>query len=225
MSDQPISRREARELDRQRAAVASSASSNVPGFPQSNAAGELSNDDSPLAQSPDVPVLSRKEARQMERSTNVDAPSFLEFSPSTEIEDIQLASTGPMKVLEPTSLVIDNYRDIENMTVSVPDSNMVIQTGSIDLPWLTKVETGQIAVVEAANEADSAVSSEADQLVTGISPIPARVHERTRRKSSVFPTKLRKGWGIVHLVGVSAFILGVVASLFIAGVLLGTIKL
>jgi hypothetical protein len=231
MSDQPMSRREARELERIRATAELPVSG--PAADASGVVTQMNSTVESLAQSaaaladkaPDVPVLSRKEARQMERSTTSDSPKFLEFAPGTEVEDVQLASTGPIKVLEPTSLVVDNYRDITNMTVSVPDSNMVIQTGSIELPWLTKAETGQVAVVEAANEADSAVSSETELTVTGISPVPARVHERTRRKASVFPTKLRRGWGVVYLVGVCAFLLGIALCMFIAAVLVGIIKL
>jgi len=202
MTDQPMSRREARELERA----------------QSGAV------DLPTPEAPEVVVpaapMSRREAREAQRSnTEVD------FS-GLAVEDIQLPATGPIKILEPTAIVVDAVRDITNMSVVLPGSGAVLNTGAIELPWLDKANTGSIAVVEASQDADQALAAEiVENTNTGINPMPARVHERTRRKASVFPNKLRRGWGVVYLVGISAFILGVALCLFIAGVLLGTIKI
>ncbi|MFM7030592.1 MAG: hypothetical protein ACKOWK_05970 [Micrococcales bacterium] len=147
----------------------------------------------------------------------------IEFDDSQEIEDIQLLATGPIKLLEPTAIVVDAVPDITNMSMILPESGLVIQTGAIDLPWLN-TESSEIQVVtEAAAAADAA--NKREETATGIHPIPARVHERTRRKASVFPNKLRRGWGVVYLTALSAFLLGALFCAFLAAFLLGLIKL
>ena len=218
MTEQPMSRREARELARAQGAA------EIPevaaGFklPQIEIPSVSEPVSAPVSEPIAAPVaapfeaqpVSRREARQSER----------------QFEDIQLPSTGPIKSLEPTAIVVDAVRDITNMTVVLPGSGAVLNTGAIDLPWIAKTDTGQVEIVEAAVEADSAKTADiAETIATGINPIPARTNEGGKRKSSVFPSKLRKGWGAVHLVGLSAFLVFVTFTLFVASILLGVIKL
>jgi len=155
--------------------------------------------------------LTRREARDLERLREVQAKQDPDILP---ISSIHSAS------LEPTTLVVDTVPDITNMVVTLPDAGGVITTGAIELPWL-KTETGQTQVINEAAVADNAIAETAvDTNSIGITPVAARQHERTRRRVSVFPTRLRKGWGVVHLVMVSAFLLlallcGLLAAFFL----------
>jgi len=238
MTDQPLTRRQLREQAAAEPVAPSALPVNVetPGFEVSQSA-DLNNRSSssfgvethsgaePIAPAPQ----SRREARlQLRAEIGGSAGSDLfsqqlPLDQSVEIDDIQLPATGPIKTLEPTAIVVDAVPDITNMSVVLPESGIVIQTGAIDLPWL-KAESSEIQIVtEAAAVADAVAGSEAP--TTGINPIPARVHERTRRKASVFPNKLRRGWGVVYLTAISAFLLGALFCAFLAAFMLGLIKL
>ena len=166
--------------------------------------------------------LTRREARDLERRRQT-----LELNGHLA-EDPDLPRTGPIEVVPDTqsnSLVLESVPDVSNMMLVLPDSGALLKTGAIDLPVI-KADTGQMAVIEAAESADLQRETEQkEQAVSGIEPIPARVHQRTRRRSSVFPTRLRQGWGVVHLVLISSFILLAIFSALLAAVLLGLIKL
>lgn len=158
--------------------------------------------------------LTRREARDLERMREVQSSQERYVLP-----DSNLHSTA----LEPKTLVVDAVPDITNMVMALPETGAIITTGAIDLPWL-KTETGQSQVVQEASEADKAIAdTTVDTNSIGITPIPARNHERTRRRASVFPTRLRKGWGVVHLVMVSGFLLFALLCGLLAAFFLGII--
>jgi hypothetical protein len=185
MNEQPMTRREARELERQRAAT-----------------GEIRVAVSNSPASGGLPV---------------EAVPMPDFS----------TGTGPVNVVEPKSLVLTDPRpDISNLTVVLPDSGAVLTTGAIELPWLKETEPEDVAsTVSSAAIADAATVTEIEEhAVVGIDPIPARVYMKSRRKSSVFPDRLRKGWGVVHLVLVSAFIMLLLFAGLLASIMFGFIK-
>jgi len=201
MTDQPLTRRQLRE--QAAAEPVASAAKRLDGegdggessSPSDSNLQPLSNlvvEESEAGEKPAFAVpQSRREARLQLRAEVAGSNSSdlfgqaLPVDGSADLDDIQLPATGPIKILEPTAIVVDAVPGITNMSVVLPDSGIVIQTGAIDLPWL-KAESREIQVVtEAAAVADAAAGTEAP--TTGINPIPARVHERTRRKASVFP--------------------------------------
>lgn len=161
--------------------------------------------------------LTRREARDIERQR--------EMRLSGEPAELPVSS-NQSATLEPKTLVVESVPDITNITMVLPDSGAVLTTGSIELPWLNKADTGQTQVIAEAAEADTALAEgTVDTNSIGIAPIAARHHERTRRRSSVFPTRLRKGWGVVHLVLVSAFLLLAMLCGLLAAFFLGLITL
>ena len=232
MNDQPMTRRQAREAAAAAELVAPAQVAEEVAVEVVAEAVENIDSIAALSETPDAQdtPLSRRELRERERpNTAAVTPGdslfgqLVEFSENHPIDEIQFPSTGPIKILEPTALVVDAVPDITNMSMILSDSGVVIQTGAIDLPWL-KTDSAELQeVTDAANAADAA--SKVDAAQTGITPIPARVHERTRRKASVFPSKLRRGWGIVYLTALSAFLLGAVFCAFLAAFMLGLIKL
>lgn len=168
-----------------------------------------------------VSPLTRREARELERRREQLVLNGL--AP----DEADLPATGPIELVSDTqsnSIVVTNVPDVANMTLVLPDSGALLKTGAIELPVI-KPDTGQIAIVEAAASADvNRESEQTDNAVTGIEPVAARVHQRTRRRSSVFPTRLRQGWGVVHLVLVSGFILLAIFCALLAAIMLGSIK-
>lgn len=134
---------------------------------------------------------------------------------------------------KPAEIVVSYLPDIENMSVVLPESGAVLTTGAIELPWLKSEDSGtavaDAAVVEAATNAKSADLALANTMeseqISGIEPRPARTHIRSRKKASVFPNRLRQGWGAVHMVAVSGFVLFTVLVALIGAVLLGAIRL
>jgi len=165
--------------------------------------------------------LTRREARELERRREqLNINGLL-------VEDAELPATGPIEVVEDTqsnSILVASPPDVSNMTLVLPDSGALLKTGAIELPVL-KAETGQVAVIAAAGTADEKRETEQAQgAVVGIEPIAARVHQRTRRRSSVFPTRLRQGWGVVHLVLISGFILLAIFCALLGAIMLGSIK-
>ena len=131
--------------------------------------------------------------------------------------------SGPIDVVQDTnSLVIEMPRDITNSTMVIADGGVTLTTGSITLP---KLDTGEINLVVAAEAADAAVQEDKrDQIVTGIEPLPARRHQRSRKRQSVFPTKLRRGMGQVYIVLFSAILTAGVLGLVVIAYMLGYIK-
>jgi len=169
--------------------------------------------------------MTRREARELERqrersgntgSVPVVSESTDEFNPIS----------GPVGILEPKSLLVEAPSEmLENISIVLPDSGSILTTGAIELPWLKPHDEEEAVVTAAAAEADTAANQEIlENEISGIDPIPARTYERSRRKASVFPNRLRKGWGVVHLVLVSAFIMFALLSALVACVLLGVIK-
>lgn len=131
--------------------------------------------------------------------------------------------SGPIDVVPDTnSLVIEMPKDITNSTMVIADGGVTLTTGSITLP---KLDTGEISLVVAAEAADLAVQEDKrDQIVTGIEPLPARRHSRSRKRQSVFPTKLRRGMGQVYIVLFSAILTASVLGLAVIAYMLGYIK-
>ena len=155
--------------------------------------------------------LSRREARDRER----------------------LLANGVETAEKPAEIVVTDIPDIENLSLILPESGAVLTTGAIELPWLKSDDSvtavAEAATVEAASNAESADMALANTMeseqVSGIEPRPARTHIRSRKKASVFPNRLRQGWGAVHMVAVSGFVLFTVLVALIGAVLLGAIRL
>ena len=114
--------------------------------------------------------------------------------------------------------------DITNISLVIAETGELLKTGSIELPML-KPDTAEVAKIEAATLADKALLTErTESVVLGIEPMPARRHTRSRKRSSVFPTNLRRGWGNVYLVLSTAILSVAVFGVYLAALMLGLIK-
>lgn len=176
------------------------------------------------AQEPAAPVQETpKPVAATRRSRTAEARAAEQASTDKTTD---LFRSGPIDIVSDTnSLVIDMPKDITNSTLVIADSGVVLTTGSITLPTL-KPETGEISLVAAGEAADAALAVEKREfVVTGIEPQPARRHMRSRKRSSVFPTRLRKGMGQVYLVLFSAIMTAAVLGMLIAAYMLGIIHL
>lgn len=161
--------------------------------------------------------LTRRELRELERKQAETAYD------NDESDDYVSPLTGPIN-LEPKSLVVAAVPDITNISLVIPETGELLKTGAIELPVLN-VDTAEVAKVEAATQADKALLTErTESVILGIEPIPARRHTRSRKRSSVFPTNLRRGWGNVYLVLSSAILSVAVFGVYLAALMLGFIK-
>ena len=161
--------------------------------------------------------LTRRELRELERTQSENAYD------NDGSDDYVSPLTGPIN-LEPKSLVVAALPDITNISLVIPETGELLKTGSIELPVLN-VDTAEVAKVEAATQADKALLTErTESVVLGIEPIPARRHTRSRKRSSVFPTNLRRGWGNVYLVLSTAILSVAVFGVYLAALMLGFIK-
>ncbi len=161
--------------------------------------------------------LTRRELRELERTQSENAYD------NDGSDDYVSPLTGPIN-LEPKSLVVAAVPDITNISLVIPETGELLKTGSIELPVLN-VDTAEVAKVEAATQADKALLTErTESVVLGIEPIPARRHTRSRKRSSVFPTNLRRGWGNVYLVLSTAILSVAVFGVYLAALMLGFIK-
>lgn len=124
---------------------------------------------------------------------------------------------------ETNSIVLPSVPDISKSQFTVPDSNILIRTGAIDLPSQPKPTTGEITLITQpasvidASQAESAANSETSKVgVIGINPVPARALPKKNREK-VFPGRLRKGWGTVYLVlGIATLMATVATMVFFA---------
>jgi hypothetical protein len=161
--------------------------------------------------------LTRRELRELERTQSEDAYD------NDGTDDYVSPLTGPIN-LEPKSLVVAAVPDITNISLVIPETGELLKTGSIELPVLN-ADTAEVAKVEAATQADKALLTErTESVVLGIEPIPARRHTRSRKRSSVFPTNLRRGWGNVYLVLSTAILSVAVFGVYLVALMLGFIK-
>ena len=161
--------------------------------------------------------LTRRELRELERSRNE------QVTDQPQIDDYVSPLTGPIN-LEPKSLVVAAVPDITNISLVIPETGELLKTGAIELPILN-VDTAEVAQVEAAAVADkSLLKDRTESVVLGIEPMPARRHVRSRKRSSVFPTNLRRGWGNVYLVLFTAILSVAVFGVYLAALMLGLIK-
>lgn len=161
--------------------------------------------------------LTRRELRELERKQAETAYD------NDESDDYVSPLTGPIN-LEPKSLVVAAVPDITNISLVIPETGELLKTGAIELPVLN-VDTAEVAKVEAATQADKALLTErTESVILGIEPIPARRHTRSRKRSSVFPTNLRRGWGNVYLVLSTAILSVAVFGVYLAALMLGFIK-
>lgn len=161
--------------------------------------------------------LTRRELRELERKQAENAYD------NDATDDYVSPLTGPIN-LEPKSLVVAAVPDITNISLVIPETGELLKTGSIELPVLN-FDTAEVAKVEAATQADMALLTErTESVVLGIEPIPARRHTRSRKRSSVFPTNLRRGWGNVYLVLSTAILSVAVFGVYLAALMLGFIK-
>jgi hypothetical protein len=161
--------------------------------------------------------LTRRELRELERTQSENAYD------NDGSDDYVSPLTGPIN-LEPKSLVVAAVPDITNISLVIPETGELLKTGSIELPVLN-ADTAEVAKVEAATQADKALLTErTESVVLGIEPIPARRHTRSRKRSSVFPTNLRRGWGNVYLVLSTAILSVAVFGVYLVALMLGFIK-
>jgi hypothetical protein len=161
--------------------------------------------------------LTRRELRELERAQAERAYD------QPESDDYVSPLTGPIN-LEPKSLVVAAVPDITNISLVIPETGELLKTGSIELPVLN-LDTAEVAQVEAADNADKSLLRErTESVVLGIEPMPARRHTRSRKRSSVFPTNLRRGWGNVYLVLFTAILSVAVFGVYLAALMLGYIK-
>ncbi len=159
----------------------------------------------------------RKELRELER---IRAEQSFE---GAGVDDYVSPLTGPIN-LEPKSLVVSAVPDITNFSLVVPQTGELLKTGSIELPVLN-LDTAEVAQVQAAAAADKSLLRErTESVVLGIEPIPARRHARSRKRSSVFPTNIRRGWGNVYLVLFTAILSVALFGVYLAALMLGFIK-
>lgn len=120
---------------------------------------------------------------------------------------------------ETNSIVLPAVPDISKSQFAVPDSNMVVRTGAIDLPAQSKALTGEItiltqpaSVIDVSQAEDISESDTSKVGVIGITPVPARSMPKKNREK-VFPGRLRKGWGTVYLVLAVATLMASIATL------------
>ena len=222
MTERPLTRRELRELERSRNSVA-------------DAVANESIQDQSLVHDSQV------DFNEPQSIASASLPFIDEgFGGNQPLNDLSFASpaatepevvdlfprSGPIDIVTDTnSIVIEMPKDITNSTLVIADSGVVLTTGSITLPTL-KADTGEISVIAAAEAADAALTNEKrDYSVEGIQPLPARRHTRSRKRSSVFPTRLRKGMGQVYMVLFSAVLTAAVLGILVAAYMLGIIHL
>jgi hypothetical protein len=177
---------------------------------------------SPAAQAP-TPPAAKENAKPLptRRSRAAEARAAEPEAPEKSNEFFR---SGPIDIVSDTnSIVIEMPKDITNSTLLIADSGVVLTTGSITLPPI-KADTGEISLVAAAEAGDAALAGEKREfVVTGIEPLAARRHLRSRKRSSVFPTRLRRGMGQVYLVLFSAIMTATVLGMLIAAYMLGLI--
>jgi hypothetical protein len=161
--------------------------------------------------------LTRRELRELERARAERAYD------EPETDDYVSPLTGPIN-LEPKSLVVAAVPDITNISLVIPETGELLKTGAIELPVLN-LDTAEVAQVEAAETADKSLLKErTESVVLGIEPIPARRHTRSRKRSSVFPTNIRRGWGNVYLVLFTAILSVALFGVYLAALMLGYIR-
>jgi hypothetical protein len=222
MTERPLTRRELRELERSR----NSGAEAVAGEPIQDESfaqdSEVDFNEPEAIASASLPFIDES----LGGSQPLNVPSF-ESPAAAEPEVVDLfPRSGPIDIVTDTnSIVIEMPKDITNSTLVIADSGVVLTTGSITLPTL-KADTGEITVIAAAEAADAALNKEKrDYSVEGIQPLPARRHMRSRKRSSVFPTRLRKGMGQVYMVLFSAVMTAAVLGILVAAYMLGIIHL
>lgn len=159
--------------------------------------------------------------------SNVEATQFLnEPQPFTDDSN---PGTIPTQIIkrevstETNSIILPTLPDITGSSFAVPQSNIVVRTGAIDLPQQQNPVTGEITlivqpepIVEVA-EAKPELATETGKVgIIGIEPVPARSLPK-KSKEQVFPGRLRKGWGVVYLVlGIALLMATLAAGIFFA---------
>lgn len=126
------------------------------------------------------------------------------------------------------TIILPTIPNLNDNVISVPNSNIVIKTGAIDVVKTEDSQTdevrpitGPIQVIVEAQKADDGLRAESlMQGITSIEPIPAR-RLREKSKTRVFPSKLRKGMGSLYMVLASALIMITVGVGVLAAYLLG----
>lgn len=184
-----------------------------------------------------APVLSRKQLREIERQRSEAIGGVTQVAEDEYIP----VSTGSIG-LEPEakSIVVTAVPDITNMSIKISETGeqlqtgsitippaavpgVTLQTGSIALPAMNSA-TGEITLVNIGDTADALILGErAEGVVTGIAPLPARKHLRARRSNKVFPTKLKKGKGLLYFALFSIIFMVGTAGVFVALLLLDLI--
>lgn len=143
---------------------------------------------------------------------------------ASEFVDDSNPGTIPTQVIrrdvstETNSIILPTLPDITGSTFTVPESNIVVRTGAIELPQQPTTMTGEITLVVQPepiveySEPKSELPVDTGKVgIVGIEPVPARALPK-KGKEKVFPGRLRKGWGVVYLVLGIALLMAVMAT-------------
>ena len=222
-------------------------------FPEFHAPSGYHVDLSDLPLNSDEP-LTRRQAREMEKLTGSEmvAEAAVEYEieypftsdlaeqvpvaqedPQELVEPLNFATSealfnvSPGLVLEPTtnSIVIDQLQDLTNYTATVTETGEILTTGAIQLPILVpEVHTGEISIVEEADQLDAAIAQEAGSgFVSTVAPMRVTGIVNAASKTRVIPTNLKKGKSHPYLVLTAAIVIFAVGGLVVAAVMLGVI--
>lgn len=231
MSDEFLTRRQIRELERAGLAVP-----RPEARPEQTATSALNlppvvlNPVLALKSEPPSGFPTRRELREQElaaqkndstemqlvepKATTVE-PAALEPLPG--VVDDSLFEISPILSLESASasIVIDEIRDVTN-SVHMLDSGEILHTGSITLPVLS-TNTGEMALVSEAQAADQAATSDAATgYVSSINPVRASEVGNFGAELDIVPPKFKPGESQLYLaltisisiVAIGALILG-----------------
>ncbi|MFM6980710.1 MAG: hypothetical protein ACKOWE_04840 [Micrococcales bacterium] len=154
-----------------------------------------------------------------------ETPVVTEFVTQAPFIDEANPGTIPTQVIrrevttDTASIILPTLPDITGSSFVVPESNIVIHTGAIDVPAQPTTPTGEITLITQpepvidASRADYVEPTDTGKIgVLGIEPMPARSLAK-RNKDRVFPGRLRKGWGTVYLVLGVALVMAAIGTL------------
>lgn len=226
MSEEFLTRRQLREAEAAAAALAEAPTPSRRELRDRERAiqerlAELQTPSQPVAV--EIPVSIAPVSTPIEIVPQVQVPEFI--SEPEPFVDGANPGTIPTQLIrreistETNSIILPTLPDITGSTFTVPSSNIVVRTGSIELATQSTPATGEITLVTAPQvEVDASRTEEISEIdtgmigVVGIKPIPARSLPK-RNKERVFPGRLRKGWGTVYLVLAVAVVMAAIGAL------------
>lgn len=231
MSDEVLTRRQIRELERAGLAVPRpEARPEQTATSALNLPPEMLNPVLALKAEPSSGLPTRRELREQEiaaqkndsTENQVVEPEAISIEvaapdPLPEIIDDSLFEISPNLSVESASasIVIDEIRDVTN-SVHLLDSGEILHTGSITLPVLS-TNTGEMALVSEAQTADQAATTDAAiGYVSSINPVRASEVGNFGAELDIVPPKFKPGESQLYLaltisisiVAIGALILG-----------------